>query len=133
MDSTVTGRCIVLVAQAPDGNWAMVLYGLLLGAALVVGAILISLVGKWRKGFREKSLTPSDQLAQFRSLYEQGAISEEEFHRLRGLLGNQLKQALDIPAKPTTEDGIRGNPTAPPQSPNGSSLAGPPPEQIRPE
>lgn len=95
-----------MLAQNPDQVWEGILYVLLLGLALVVAAVVIALAGKYRRNLRNDCLTASDQLAQFRSLYEEGAISAEEFNRLKGLLGSQLRQALNVPSKPATD----GNP-----------------------
>lgn len=103
MAPTVTGQSVFVLGQAANANWQLALYGLLLGAALAIGALLIALANRWRRRSTGDALTASDQLAQFRSLYEQGAISQEEFNRLRGLLGQQMRQALDVPAKPNAD------------------------------
>jgi hypothetical protein len=64
---------------------------------------LIARARKWHAGAVPNDLVlPSHQLDQCRSLYEQGAISQEEFDRLRSLVGGQVRQALDLPAKPAT-------------------------------
>jgi hypothetical protein len=63
------------------------LVGILLAAAAVVAVI-----NRWRRNSRVDRLSASDQLAQYRTLYEQGELSREEFERLRGLLGGQLRR-----------------------------------------
>jgi hypothetical protein len=82
-------------------NWKpqLLMAGLYLGGTLLAGAVVIALVKRWRKRTDPVSLTPSAQLAQFRSLYEEGAISQEEFERLRSLLGGQMRQDLNVLAR----------------------------------
>src|SRR5262245_14998152 len=83
---------------AADGrNFLPLLY---LAAALLVGALVIVLVGRWRKGNSNLSPNASDELAQYRALYEQGAISEEEYKKLRSLLGGEIRKNLDLAPRP---------------------------------
>lgn len=112
-----------LAARVDGSTFLPVLY---LVVAFVVGALLIALVQRWRR--RNLSLGPSasDQLAHFRTLYEQGAISEEEYRRLRGILGGELRKAIDLPARPPTTGPI---PTDRIMPPSGDS---PPPESDQP-
>ena len=60
--------------------------------ALLVGAFVIYLIDRWRKrrAARNDLCDPNDQLSHFRSLYERGAMSAEEFQRLRTLLSGQV-------------------------------------------
>ncbi len=108
-----------LLADAP--NMQLLVTGLCLAAALLVGAIVIALSSRWRRrrGL-EEDLSPSGQLAHFRSLYEAGTISQEEFERLRALLGGQIRQEMGVPA-PAPE----GTAPAPP-GPNGQRPQEPP-------
>ncbi len=78
---------------------------LCLVAALLVAAVIVALVSRWRRR-REaaEDLSPSAQLAHFRSLYEAGTISAEEFERLRALLSARLRQTMGVPAPPPTPD-----------------------------
>jgi hypothetical protein len=71
--------------------------GLILGGALLLGALVVAVVQRWRKLNRPLGPTASEQLAHFRSLYEQGAISEEEFHRLRAVLAGEIRRSLQMP------------------------------------
>jgi hypothetical protein len=85
---------------------SVLLPGLYLAGALLVGAAVIALASRWRKrtaGGGEDASHASDQLAHFRSLYERGAISQEEYNRLRALLSGQLREALEVPPPPTAE------------------------------
>src|SRR5947209_3630546 len=85
----------VLAFDAP-----ILLPGLYLAGALLVGALIIAAASHWRRRGTSPAVGPSDQMAHFRSLYEQGAISEEEFSRLRSLLGGELRWVLDVPPRP---------------------------------
>jgi hypothetical protein len=73
---------------------------LCLVAALLVAALVIALVSRWRRRREvEDDLSPNAQLAQFRSLFEAGTITEEEFERLRNLLGGRLRDTMGVPPK----------------------------------
>jgi hypothetical protein len=90
------------VFAATDGRQFLPL--LYLAAALIVGAVVIVLVGRWRKGSATLGPTASDQLAQYRALYERGEISEEEYKKLRSLLGGEIRKNLDVPGRPPAAD-----------------------------
>jgi len=114
----------ILLADTP--KMQLLVTGLCLAAALLVGAVLLALLGKWwRRRNAPEDLSPSAQLAQFRSLYEAGTISQEEFERLRNLLGAQMRETLGIPA-PAVEEKVK-----PPPGENGQPPE-PPPTGIRP-
>jgi len=116
--------------SAVDGTvFLPVLY---LVAAFLVGAVLITLVQRWRR--RSPSLGPSasDQLAQFRTLYEQGAISEEEYRRLRSILGGELRRANDLPAQPTATPTATTTATGPTEPAQPSGAEKPPPDSDQP-
>ena len=96
-------------------------------AATCVGVLAILLVNRWRKGGANLTPSASDQLAQYRALYEKGAISEEEYRRLRSLLGGEIRRNLDVPGKPSSPAGAA---PVPPPTPPASE---PPPDTgIRP-
>jgi len=128
------------LAQATAGTifaWdpSLLITGLLLAGTLLLGAVVIAAVGRWRRRSEPNALGPSEQLARFRLLYEQGAMSQEEFDRVRAFLGQQIAQDLGVhlPALPR-ETGIREAPgpgTGPPA--NGPVLPPQPPRDgIRP-
>jgi hypothetical protein len=72
---------------------------LCLVAALLVAAVVIAWVNRWRRQRdAQEDLSPNAQLAQFRSLYEKGTISKEEFERLRALLAARMRESLGVPA-----------------------------------
>jgi hypothetical protein len=93
---------MALLADAPTGG----LSGKLLWAALpligilLVGALVIYLFDRWRKraNARQDVFAPNDQLSHFRSLYEQGEMSREEFESVKALLSGQLRQANNVSA-----------------------------------
>ena len=130
---------IILAATAPvkSSAWkAPVLWTTLaLVAALLIGALVLALVDRWRKrAARSERMTPGEQLTHFRQLYDRGELSREEFERIRALLGERLRQDLHLPvtkpaAAPTPapdpnsspDNGIRpaeGQGTAPPPPPD---------------
>jgi hypothetical protein len=72
--------------------------GMLLALALLVGAAVLALMKRWRQRVSNPTVPDaSEQLARFRALYEQGAMSEEEFNQVRAVLGGQLRDSLSLP------------------------------------
>ncbi len=69
---------------------------------MLLGALVVALTARWRKRERSDELTASDQLADYRALYLEGAISKEEFERLRAVLGVEIRRKLEVPAANTT-------------------------------
>ncbi len=88
--------------------------------ALLLGALVIAWVARWRRRGRGAGLNPSDQLAEFRNLYLEGAISKEEFERLRAVLGPQIRGTAGRSEK-------ADNPPAPPAPPPSANGPGAPP------
>jgi hypothetical protein len=121
MVPTTTAGVLLAGAWSPQ----IIITSLYLIAALLLGAIVIAAVSRWRRRSGTERLTPSDQLSHFRSLYEKGEISAEEFARLRTLLTGQV-HPTPAPENPPT--GITAQPDAPPPT-NGQR---PPEEGIRP-
>jgi hypothetical protein len=112
---SVTGMTLPLMAA----DLSILVPGLYLAGALLLGALIVGAVSHWRRQTRPRGQPVSDQLAHFRSLYEQGAISEEEFNRLRGVLGGELRRTLEVPAVPAP------NPPSPRPHDAGASEPGP--------
>jgi hypothetical protein len=92
---STTGQTAVVLTASWDPS--ILWYGLYLAGALLVGAVVVELVRRYIRTDRSERLTPSDQLAQYRSLYEQGTLSEEEFNSLRALLGGELRASARKP------------------------------------
>ena len=119
----------LFAAQEKPYAYPFLVQGLYIAGALLVGAVIIALVNRWRKNANDSRYGPSDQMAHFRSLYEKGQITQEEFDSLRRVLGGELRRAAR--AKPA--DASRTPPSGPdsppaaqqPAPPNGT----PPPQE----
>ena len=98
---------------------------------LLAGAVVIALV---RRRLRLDAARPDagNELARYRSLYEQGAISEKEYHSLRVLLGGELKRSVvegaKAPKAPTKLESIQKTPETSP----GCDVPNTPSDGIRP-
>jgi hypothetical protein len=79
-----------VVVWDPRLLWAT----LSLVAALLLGALILALMDRWRKHPRPDRLSANEQLAHFRALFEQGEISSEEYERLHALLKTRLIKEL---------------------------------------
>jgi hypothetical protein len=115
-------------------NWqpSLLVAGLYLAGALLLGALVIALVRHWRREPDPERLTPNDELARYRSLYQQGAISQEEFERLRMLLGSELSKSLASPPRPAPPTGTSVKPVRPVPGENGEPPQDPPETGTRP-
>ena len=108
-----TGQTGVVLALA--GGWLdLLLYGSSLAGALLVAAAVIEVVRRWLKR-GDRPQTPSDQLAHYRTLYRQGAISQEEFDSLRAVLGGEIEKAVRRPAPPPAQQAKPANGQSPPR------------------
>jgi hypothetical protein len=97
-----TGQPATVLAASWDPSilWT----GAYLAGALLVGAVFLELFRRYLRAERTDRLSDSEQLTQYRTLYEQGAISEEEFNRLRAVLGGELRKAARSPATAAAPD-----------------------------
>ena len=110
-----TARVVGSVSlQAHQAVWDPRLLWATLGlvGAVLVGVVLITLVDRWRKRAAEPPGTANEQLAEFRSLYERGELSQEEFERIRARLQEQLRRELEVQS-----GGPQPPPSAPPTAP----------------
>jgi len=99
----------------PRFLWA----SLALVVILLIGAVVFAVLDRWRKeSGQEDRLGAGEQLAHFRSLYDRGEISREEFERIRAKLGGELRKELDLPRSPP--------PPAPKPEPGGNGATEPP-------
>jgi type VI protein secretion system component VasK len=109
------GRSFILLAD--DAKLQLLATCLLFVAVLLAAALVIALVKRWqRRRAAEEDCSPNAQLAHYRSLYEAGTISAEEFERLRAVLGGRLRDALGVPAPPVKPPQPKQPP--PPDSPD---------------
>ena len=88
---------------------------LALAAALLLAAVIIKLVDRWRKQRTTDPLSAEDQLAHFQQLHWRGELSKEEFERIQSLLGERMRQeqASAGPAAPERRDEPTGSPEPP--------------------
>jgi len=116
-----------ILLAATDYRPQLLINGLYLAGALLLGALVIDQVRRWWQRSHSESLTPGDQLAEYRALRDQGTISQEEYERLRGLLGGQIRRAVVGERGPAGGDSVTPAPAAPkPESGGGDSA---PPDQ----
>lgn len=66
---------------------------------LLLAAWIIARVRRWREE-EAGELTPGDELTHYRELYEQGDLDEEEYQRIRALLGQRMKDKLNLSGEP---------------------------------
>ncbi len=102
-------------------------YTLLFMGAVLIAALVLAWVDRWRKRPFEKGTSAGDQLAHFRALYERGELSPEEFTRIRGLLGERLRQEMAVPAPPAPTPPAQSSGSPPPPGPPADSSGTPPP------
>jgi hypothetical protein len=81
-----------------------------LALALLVGALVIWLVDRWRKK-SASAPNSAEELTEFRGMLDRGEITEEEYARLRTRVSGRIKQP---PAAPTATPGSVANPPAAP-------------------
>jgi hypothetical protein len=86
-----------------------------LAVALLVGALVIWLVDRWRKKATQTT-NSAEELTEFRAMYERGEITEEEYVKLRTRVSGRIKQPPPAPAAPGASPGTSTNGTPPPQN-----------------
>ena len=90
---------------------------LALAAALLVAAVIIKLVDRWRKQQGDEELSAEDQLAPFQQLHWRGEISKEEFERIQTLLGERIRREHEQPASAgPPQPKVPPQPPAPPET-----------------
>jgi hypothetical protein len=92
--------------------WAL----LPLVALLLVAAWVIARVRRWREEDDRATLSPGDELTRYRELYEQGELEEEEYQRIRALLGQRLKHQLNLPPEQPGEPSKPQGDDTPPET-----------------
>ncbi len=103
------GRAAVPLGVAR--TWlGLLFYGTCLVVALLAAALVVELA---RRSAHKGEQTPSasDQLANYRTLYKRGVISQEEFDRLRAVLGGELIAGAKYRAPPAARAQACGKPS----------------------
>jgi len=92
--------------------------------ALLVGAVIVSILDRWRKRTGVEGMSAGDQLAHFRDLRDRGTITQEEYERIRTRLASELRKEMNVPPPPAptatappTQDVMTLRETPPPESP----------------
>jgi hypothetical protein len=124
MDST--GWVIGAALLAQGFKLQFVWYTLGIVGALLAGAIVIAYMERWRRKSGIEGLSAGDQLTHFRKLYDQGAISQEEYERIRSQLlpGLRAEMKVSPPPQPAPAPGpadIMTMPRPPEDKPPGGS------------
>ncbi|MFO0841717.1 MAG: SHOCT domain-containing protein [Gemmataceae bacterium] len=111
MAASEPATTVVVAAFDPS----MMIPALTLIGALLIGAVVVAFVRRWQMSKQPLGPSASEQLAEFRSLYEKGVLSEEEFKRLRARLGGEIRQVNNLPPPPAAA-GTGPTQTSPPPS-----------------
>lgn len=121
---------------APVGaSWVVLAYqpAFLIPAMSLVGVLLFGavVIALFRRRLRLGETRPEagNELARYRVLYEQGAISEKEYHSLRACLAGELRQSVG--GTKTPKPAADPTSTTPDTSP-GRDLPNTPSDGIRP-
>jgi uncharacterized membrane protein len=65
---------------------------LMLAAIFALTAIGIAFARKWRGRDNQETLDANEIMSNFREVYEQGGLSEEEFRTIKAKLASDLKR-----------------------------------------
>ena len=113
LGATLVATGLVLFAKK---RFALFITFTLLAVTLILGALILRRVDRWRKEqATSPELSTSDQLTEFRALFDRGELSREEFERIRERLGKQIhaevlaeQQVKENSPKPPDEDFLKG-------------------------
>lgn len=83
-------------------NIRVMIWTAALTGGLLLGALVIAWIDRWRKRVNTDKITPTEQLSNFRSLYERGELSREEYDRIRSRLSQKIRQELNVPQRKPT-------------------------------
>ena len=112
-------RDVTDIVQDPEFLW---LVGALV-ATLIVGAIMISWIERWRK--RQLSDSPKadvEQISTYRAMFERGDLSKEEYDRIKQKEAHRLRDKLTAQATKRSSAGPE-----PPAQPSPQEPESPPP------
>jgi hypothetical protein len=119
----ITPTCLLLAAALDP--WTFVWAGLMV-VVVLVGVIVIALTNRWRKRPEANNLSPSDQLTQYRGLYEAGTLSKEEYDQVRALLASRMRSQLQVPPTAPEAPRLPSGPSTRPEETPPSSEGSPP-------
>jgi hypothetical protein len=90
--------------------------GLWLAGSLLLAALCLLLIQRsWRQRVAKTEDSAHDQLARFRSLFEHGQMSREEYDRVHALLSSRIQDKVN-PADPAPAgNSVRQAPSGPPK------------------
>jgi hypothetical protein len=115
----------------PDVIWGTA--GLAL--ALLAGALLVYVADRWRKKSASQAVDTSQELTEFRRMFERGEITEEEYARLRDRVAQRVKAPPPTPAAaliPMSTQALPGTGPVAPASLPGPDQPTPPPDAGKP-
>ena len=121
---------------SPQQERVLALIGAVAGS-LLVGAIILALVDRWRKKQMNDTLSVQDELAAYRELYQRGELSAAEYEQVRARLMARLKtkpKPVVIQDPETGKQIVLKNPTVPvvpnePAAPKEPDAPPPPPPE----
>src|SRR5207302_3991847 len=122
-------------SQAGEQAWRHQLLwaGPAIAGLLLLAALVVAWVKRWSRRSSPTLLTAGDQLAHFRTLYERGELSPEEFGRLRALLTERMRnevEAREVPAPAAAPPPAPGTTLQPrPDGPASRGSPGPGPRE----
>jgi hypothetical protein len=96
---------LALLLTNPALGGQLIWAALPLIGALLAGALILYVIDRWRKRVaedEEAACAPNDQLSHFRTLYERGEMSREEFEKVKALLAGQLRREMNVPGPAPT-------------------------------
>lgn len=95
-----------------------------LAVTLLLGAIVMSIVERWRKRQLASSNFPEiEQIGKYRAMYENGELTKEEYEKIRRKEAERLKAKLAVKSLVTLPD-----PVEPPVQPSAQEPKPPPPQ-----
>jgi hypothetical protein len=103
-----------------------------LAVALLAGALLVYTADRWRKKTATQVNNTSQELTEFRRMYESGQITQEEYAKLRDRVAQRVKTPpAPVAANATQQTPSAGHPATPGSLP-GPDQPTPPPDSNKP-
>jgi hypothetical protein len=77
----------------------LIVVGILM-ATLLVGALVLAYVDRWKKRQMADNPTDMDQLGSFRAMFERGELNHEEYEKIRNRVAGRIKESIAPKATP---------------------------------